>query len=137
MNRATHLKVLNRHHFSKKHCARALPENGRLERMEDHANLDLALPNRMFKRRGEIVLNTTQADPQSVLAILAAVRCMATLTGDSYVSLRISLSGEECKRCRRVSELFVEPIGVCTVCWSILVLNAAVGWLKEPFKTSS
>lgn len=82
------------------------------------------------------VLYTTQTDPESVLAILAAVRCMANMIGDTQISLRIALSAEECARCRRVSEMFVEPAAVCTVCWSILVLNAAVGWLKEPFKTS-
>jgi hypothetical protein len=61
------------------------------------------------------------------------VRCMANLTGDSHVSLRISLLGEECSRCRGVSETFVEPCDVCTTCWSILVLNDAVKDLKKAF----
>jgi hypothetical protein len=56
---------------------------------------------------------------------------MAGLTGDLDVSLRISLMGEECARCRSVSQTFIEPAGVCSACWSILVLNAAVGRLKE------
>jgi hypothetical protein len=83
------------------------------------------------------VLYTTQTDPESVLAILAAVRCMANMIGDTQISLRIALSAEECARCRRVSEIFVEPAGICVACWSILVLNAAVGRLKEGLLTRS
>ena len=28
--------------------------------------------------------------------------------------------------------MLIEPVGVCTVCWSILALNGAIEWLKEP-----
>jgi hypothetical protein len=72
------------------------------------------------------LLYTTRSDPESISATLAAVRCMASLTGHSEISLRIALSGEECSRCRGVSEMFIEPGGVCTVCWSILVLSEAI-----------
>jgi hypothetical protein len=78
------------------------------------------------------ILNTTQYDPGSVCAILAAVRFMATLNRDSEISLRIALSGEKCERCQRVCEMFIEPPGVCTICWSILVLDTAVRQLKKP-----
>jgi hypothetical protein len=71
-------------------------------------------------------LNTTRSDPESIWAVLAAVRCMASLTGHSEISLRIALSSEECSQCRGVSETFIEPAGVCTVCWSILVLSEAI-----------
>lgn len=80
------------------------------------------------------ILYRTQVDSETVVAILAAVRCMARLNGDCHVSLRISLLGEECTRCKCVSEMFMEPAHVCTVCWSILVLNAAVQSLKDPLK---
>jgi hypothetical protein len=42
----------------------------------------------------------------------------------------LPLMGEECTRCRCISEMFIEPVHVCTVCWSTLVLNAAVESLK-------
>ncbi len=61
---------------------------------------------------------------------------MATLIGDPHISLRIALSSTECARCGYISEMFVEPAGVCTVCWSILVLNAAVASLNKPFVTN-
>jgi hypothetical protein len=80
------------------------------------------------------MLYTTQSDPETVCAMLAAVRCMARLSGDLEISLRIALSGEKCERCRRVCEMFVEPAGVCTICWSILILNTAVQQLKESFE---
>jgi hypothetical protein len=32
--------------------------------------------------------------------------------------------------------MFIEPAGVCTVCWSILGLNGAMAWLKKPFDTA-
>jgi hypothetical protein len=73
---------------------------------------------------------TTLIDPESVCAILTAVRCAASLTGDFSVSLRISLLAEECVRCRGVSQTFIEPAHVCTACWSILALNAAVDGLE-------
>jgi hypothetical protein len=62
--------------------------------------------------------------------MFAAVRSMATLTGDFHISLRIALSGEECRQCHCECEMFVEPVDVCTVCWSILVLNTSVRSLK-------
>ena len=58
---------------------------------------------------------------------------MANLTGDSHVSLRVSLLAEECSQCHGVSETFVEPCGVCATCWSILVLNKAVNGIKKAF----
>jgi hypothetical protein len=73
-----------------------------------------------------------QTDPQSVCATLVAVRCMASLTGESNISLRIARAGERFPRCRGVSDMLIEPVGVCTVCWSILALNGAIEWLKEP-----
>jgi hypothetical protein len=76
------------------------------------------------------ILNRTQVDFESVGVVLAAVRCMARLNGDCNISLRIALIGEECIRCRCISEMFIEPVRVCTVCWSTLVLNAAVESLK-------
>ena len=83
------------------------------------------------------VLYSTQTDPESVCKILAAVRGMANLAGDSHISLRISISEEECARCGRVSEMFIEPAGVCTTCWTILVLNRALASLKDPFLPES
>lgn len=80
------------------------------------------------------ILYTTQSDPETVCAMLAAVRCMAKLSGDLEISLRIALSSETCKRCQRVCEMFVEPTGVCTICWSILILNTAVEQLKKSFE---
>jgi hypothetical protein len=83
------------------------------------------------------ILCTTQSDPDSVCAMLAAVRCMATLNGDSEISLRIALSGEKCERCQRVCEMFIEPAGVCTICWSILVLYTTVRHLRKPFERAN
>jgi hypothetical protein len=76
------------------------------------------------------ILNRTQVDSETVGVILAAVRCMARLSGDCHISLRIALMGEECTRCRCISEMFIEPVHVCTVCWSTLIVNAAVASLK-------
>jgi hypothetical protein len=80
------------------------------------------------------ILYGTQVDSKTVGAVLTAVRCMAMLNGDCHVSLRIALLGEKCMRCECVSEMFMEPAHICTVCWSILVLNAAVESLKDAFK---
>jgi hypothetical protein len=76
-------------------------------------------------------MRKTYIDSESVCQILAAVRSMAGLTGTTDVSLRVSLSGEECSRCRRVSETFIEPARVCTTCWTVLVLNGVVDCLRE------
>jgi len=80
------------------------------------------------------ILSTSQTDPEWLSAMLAALRCMARLHGDSELSLRIALSGEKCERCQRVSEALIEPPGVCVICWSILILNKAVKQLNKPFE---
>ena len=77
------------------------------------------------------LLDTTRSDAESISAILAVVRCMASFTGDSELSLRIPLSSEECSHCHGISETFIEPPGVCTVCWSILVLSEAIPWRRR------
>jgi hypothetical protein len=83
------------------------------------------------------LLFRTQIDPESVGALLAAVRCLAKLTGDTEISLRIALSGEKCERCECLCETFIEPAGVCTICWSILILSNAVEQLTKPFERVS
>ena len=50
---------------------------------------------------------------------------MAKLSGTA-VSLRVAMAVESCPRCSRPSDLFIEPDGFCTVCWSILTLHAFV-----------
>jgi hypothetical protein len=80
------------------------------------------------------ILYRTHVDSETVGAVLGVVRCMAMLNGDCNISLRIALLGEKCTRCECISELFMEPAHVCTVCWSILVLNAAVDSFNDAFK---
>jgi hypothetical protein len=77
-------------------------------------------------------LYATKSDPQSICLMLAVVRAVANITGDSEISLRIALFGEKCDRCQRVCDMFIEPAGVCTVCWSILILGNASNQLKKP-----
>lgn len=76
-------------------------------------------------------LNSMHIQPEAVCQLLEAVRCMATLTGNKDVSLRISLVGEECLHCHRDSETFIEPAHVCANCWSVLVLNVVSDSLKR------
>jgi len=63
--------------------------------------------------------------------MLAAVRCMAILVGDTQTSLRIAVMDEDCATCRRAFNMFIEPAGVCPVCWSILVLNSKFDCLSK------
>ena len=63
--------------------------------------------------------------------MLAAVRCMAILVGDTQISLRIAVMDEECARCLRVSKMFIEPARVCPVCWSILAMNSKLDGLSK------
>jgi hypothetical protein len=77
------------------------------------------------------ILNRTQGDSsESAGVILAAVRCMARKMGIATLACGLPLGGEECTRCRCISEIFIEPVHVCTACRSTLALNAAVESLK-------
>jgi hypothetical protein len=51
--------------------------------------------------------------------------------------LAIALSGEKCERCQRVCEMFIEPAGVCTICWSILVLYTTVRQFRKLFERAN
>jgi hypothetical protein len=63
--------------------------------------------------------------------VLAAVRCLARMTENPDISLRISLFGEQCPRCRRMADTFIEPAGVCTACWTSFVINDVVDTLSK------
>jgi hypothetical protein len=77
------------------------------------------------------ILYDTHVDPDSVAAVIAAIRCIGFLTPNSHMTLRIAFSGEECMRCRSVSEMFLEPAHLCAVCWTVLRLNEIVMSLNK------